>query len=83
MRLLKSNPNGSFSLTTFLGNNAPSYAILSHTWESNDQEVPFEDVTNGTGKGKAGYRKIQFCCEQVKKDGCQYFWVDSCCIDSG
>lgn len=79
MRLLRRNSNGGFSLTTFLSNNAPRYAILSHTWESNDQEVTFEDVTNSTGKGKAGHRKIQFCHEQAKKDGFQYFWVDSRC----
>jgi hypothetical protein len=30
---------------------------------------------------KAGYRKIQFCGEQARHDGLQYFWVDTCCID--
>ncbi|PVH70491.1 hypothetical protein DL98DRAFT_564159 [Cadophora sp. DSE1049] len=32
-------------------------------------------------KGKAGYGKIQFCGEQARRDGLQYFWVDTCCID--
>ena len=73
MRLLHVNAHGSFNLATFLSNNIPSYAILSHRWESNDQEVTFEDVKNDTGKGKAGYRKIQFCREQAKKNGLQYF----------
>jgi hypothetical protein len=36
---------------------------------------------DGTGQGKAGYRKIQFCGERARRDGLQYFWVDICCID--
>jgi hypothetical protein len=81
MRLLSSNIDGSFSLTRFTSNNIPSYAILSHTWEADDQEVTFQDMCNTTGNSKNGYRKIQFCSKQVQKDGLQYFWVDSCCID--
>jgi hypothetical protein len=81
MRLLSANSDGSFSLTNFFGKPSPSYAILSHTWEADDEEVTFHDLTNALGSGKRGYRKIQFCSEQAKKDGLQYFWVDSCCID--
>lgn len=81
MRLLSTNPNGGFSLTSFTGKNTPSYAILSHTWEDDDQEVLFHDLKNALGSSKRGYRKIQFCSEQAKKDKLQYFWVDSCCID--
>ncbi|PQE14281.1 hypothetical protein CJF31_00006831 [Rutstroemia sp. NJR-2017a BVV2] len=55
------------------------YAILSHRWGV--EEVTFKDLTDGTSKGKAGYSKIQFCGEQAKRDGLQYFWVDTCCID--
>jgi hypothetical protein len=32
-------------------------------------------------KSKAGYGKIQFFGEQARRDGLQYFWVDTCCID--
>jgi hypothetical protein len=81
MRLLSANAAGSFSLNSFFGKPSPSYAILSHTWEADDQEVTFHDLTNALGSGKKGYRKIQFCSELAKKDGLQYFWVDSCCID--
>jgi len=81
MRLLSTNTDGGFSLTSFTGNNIPSYAILSHTWGTDNQELTFQDMTNGSGRNKAGYRKIQFCGDQAKKDGLQYFWVDSCCID--
>jgi hypothetical protein len=81
MRLLSANADGGFSLTSFTGNNIPSYAILSHTWGADDQELTFQDITNGIGRNKAGYRKIQFCGDQAKKDGLQYVWVDSCCIN--
>lgn len=80
MRLLEFNNDGEFSLTTFFGDKIPQeYAILSHTWGA--EEVTFKDLINGTGKSKAGYSKIQFCGEQARRDGLQYFWVDTCCID--
>jgi hypothetical protein len=80
MRLLQVSPEGFFSLTTFLPSKIPSrYAILSHTWEPDDQEVTFKDLMNGEGISKTGYRKIMFCAEQAARDGIQYFWVDSCC----
>jgi hypothetical protein len=81
MRRLSSNADGSFSLTRFIGNNIPSYAILSHVWEADDQEVTFHDLINHFGSNKNGYRKIQFCSEQAERDRLRYFWVDSCCID--
>jgi hypothetical protein len=28
-----------------------------------------------------GYKKIQLCGERAKRDGLQYFWVDTCCIN--
>ena len=45
------------------------------------REVTFEDMRNGTGKGKLGYNKIRFCGEQARQDGLRYFWVDTCCIN--
>jgi hypothetical protein len=41
----------------------------------------FQDLKDGTGKAKSGYKKIRFCGEQARRDGLQYFWVDTCCID--
>jgi hypothetical protein len=81
MRLLKAKNDGGFSLTRFIAKNAPRYAILSHTWEADDQEVTLQDITNSVGSDKSGYKKIQFCGNQAQKDGLDYFWVDSCCID--
>jgi hypothetical protein len=79
MRLLHYNGDGDFSLAEFFKSAIPEYAILSHTWEG--EEVTFEDLQNGTGTKKDGYKKIRFCAEQAKCDGLQYFWVDTCCID--
>ena len=59
----------------------PVYMILSHTWGPDEEEVTFKDVKEGIGRHKAGYRKIEFCAKQARKDGCGHFWVDTCCID--
>ena len=81
MRLLKLGVNGEPSLTDDLTGNVPLYAILSHTWGVDTDEVTFKDLVEGTGKNKAGYGKIQFCGKQADNDGLKYFWVDTCCIN--
>ena len=81
MRLLKFEGDGEFSLIEFIGDKIPPYAILSHTWGADGEEVTFKDLMEGTGKSKAGYQKIRFCGEQAATDGLEYFWVDTCCID--
>jgi tetratricopeptide (TPR) repeat protein len=81
MRLLERDTDDTFSLTEFIGSDIPRYAILSHTWGRDGDEVIFKDIIEDTGSGKVGYNKIQFCGEQAKQDGIQYFWVDTCCID--
>jgi hypothetical protein len=84
MRLLKFDPNGSLCLTKDLSDEELSshpYAILSHTWGEDDEEVSFADLTQGLGSTKVGYEKLRFCGEQAANDGLRYFWVDTCCID--
>jgi hypothetical protein len=82
MRFLQGNSNGDFSLTKdFVGENIPEYAILSHTWGADTEEVTYRDLMDGTGKNKTGYQKIRFCGKQAGQDHIQYFWVDTCCID--
>jgi hypothetical protein len=68
-------------LEEFFGSNVPPYAILSHTW--GDEEVSFVDLPLDqlTTIARAGYRKIAFTCTQAIRDGLNYAWVDTCCID--
>lgn len=81
MRLLEGKPSGGYILREFISTNLPAYAILSHTWGLDGEEVSFYDMEAGTGESKTGYRKIQFCARQAAADGLRYFWVDTCCID--
>ena len=82
MRLLKYNDGGELSLThDLVPGKIPEYAILSHTWGADTEEVTYRDLIDGTGKNKVGYRKIQFCGEQASRDNLHHFWVDTCCID--
>ncbi|KAF4631216.1 hypothetical protein G7Y89_g6929 [Cudoniella acicularis] len=73
MRLLQVDENGEFSLTDDLIN-IPPYAILSHTWGEDHEEVNFKDLTIGPRKTKSGYRKLRFCAQQAARDGLQHFW---------
>src|SRR3989337_2441897 len=81
MRLLQLDDKGECSLVEFVGNDIPRYAILSHTWGRDSDEVTFQDLINGTGKDKPGYCKIRFCVERAAKDDLRYSWIDTCCID--
>jgi hypothetical protein len=81
MRLLRRCTKDGYSPSRFIDGAIPPYAILSHRWGEEIEEVTLADITNGTGKDKAGYRKIQFCAEQAVRDGLKYFWIDTCCID--
>lgn len=83
MRLLKIGGGGELSFTKDLIDSIPSYAILSHTWGDYEEEVTFNDLKDELtkSKSKAGYTKIQFCVEQAQREGLQYLWVDTCCID--
>ncbi|KAK7914212.1 HET-domain-containing protein [Apiospora marii] len=86
----------SFLVKDFIGDDTPPYAILSHTWGPGevtlqDMHVEFgggdEDAhdPNTTPRARAstkeGFRKIRYTCEQAAKDGLEWAWVDTCCID--
>ncbi|KAH6842046.1 hypothetical protein B0T12DRAFT_448032 [Alternaria alternata] len=79
MRLLRREDDGSFSLTEFTGQHPPSYAILSHTWDADSQEVTYQDILQHTSHNKNGYKKIHFCADQAEANSLEYFWVDTCC----
>lgn len=76
MRLLNTT---SIEIEQF-NSNIPPYAILSHRWE--DHEVTLEDMMpGGEGKGRDGYRKLRLSCAMASRQGLQYIWIDTCCID--
>jgi hypothetical protein len=87
MHLLK-RENRKFSLTEFAEDKVPEYAILSHTWGTTGEEIGFHDLVGGSfdipAEGSSqikGYHKIKFCADQAARDGLEYFWVDTCCIN--
>jgi hypothetical protein len=59
----------------------PPYVILSHTWE--DEEVSFSALkdANIDHTTRQGWYKIGISCEQALRDGLDYIWVDTVCID--
>ena len=83
MRLLHSKDDGTISLTDDIIEDIPAYAILSHTWGRDYEEVTFNDIQDDPeqARSKAGYHKIEFCGKQAASDNLEYFWVDTCCID--
>ncbi|KAI6008041.1 heterokaryon incompatibility protein-domain-containing protein, partial [Pisolithus marmoratus] len=63
------------------------YAILSHRWQD---EVDYNEMVNlmemegakrEDVRRRNGYKKILKSCRQAKKDGFEWLWVDTCCID--
>lgn len=82
VRLLERGVDGEITLTkNLVGPDIPPYAILSHTWGADAEEVTFNGFVQGTGQNKIGYAKIRFCAEQARQDSLRYFWIDACCID--
>jgi hypothetical protein len=47
-------------------NTIPAYAILSHTWGPDEEEVIFEDIVKE---------------DKAWRDGLRYFWIDMVCIN--
>jgi hypothetical protein len=66
-------------LENFVGT-PPEYAILSHTW--GDNEVSHSDFQDTTKRQhQPGFKKIELTCRQAQRDGFEYAWVDTCCIN--
>lgn len=63
------------------------YAILSHTW--GEDEVSFRDMTRESllddykrrkTRKKAGFMKVEKACDQAKRDGHTWVWIDTCVL---
>ncbi|KAJ9148904.1 Ankyrin [Pleurostoma richardsiae] len=74
----------------------PAYAILSHTWGGDDEEVTFQDIQEASTRRfgqlsalfghhaalqKAGFAKIRDSARLAESQGYQFIWIDTCCID--
>jgi hypothetical protein len=58
------------------------YAILSHRWYADADEVTYSDMmTEVDHTRKAGWAKIRGFCRFARQIGCRYGWVDTCCIN--
>ncbi|OTA99839.1 hypothetical protein M426DRAFT_67076, partial [Hypoxylon sp. CI-4A] len=68
-------------LQGFLGDSTPRYAILSHTWETD--EVSYHQWRNRDDsiRKKAGALKIEAASRKAREDGLDWLWVDTNCID--
>ncbi|KAI0854763.1 heterokaryon incompatibility protein-domain-containing protein [Xylaria cubensis] len=94
MRLLRTD--NSLALVEFFDENVPTYAILSHTWGTD--ELSLQDVqrwhafnTSGIDEQsstaaieivqKAGFDKVKRAAAFAAERGFAYLWVDTCCID--
>ncbi|KAK5675973.1 hypothetical protein LTS10_011262 [Elasticomyces elasticus] len=76
MRLLYLEDDGSVKLTrNYAEEEVPDYAVLSHTWLAEEDEVTYQDLKKGHGAQKVhSYAKIRLCGELAAREGLQYFW---------
>ncbi|KAK1710325.1 uncharacterized protein BDZ83DRAFT_724060 [Colletotrichum acutatum] len=60
-----------------------AYAILSHRWEGDENEVTFKAMSTTDIKFKKvlGWSKIEETCAKALEIGIGYAWIDTCCID--
>ncbi|KAH8689252.1 ankyrin repeat-containing domain protein [Phaeosphaeriaceae sp. PMI808] len=56
----------SSQIQEFRDHEIEKYAILSHTWGEEE---------------KKGFKKIKESCSLAKKEGFEFIWIDTCCID--
>ena len=93
MRLLNTS---TLDFHEFYDSNIPEYAILSHRWgpeEASFQDLernlhqkerspPFApQKVKDPFEGHEGFAKIKNCCALALKDGFEWVWIDTCCID--
>ncbi|OCK78529.1 hypothetical protein K432DRAFT_249189, partial [Lepidopterella palustris CBS 459.81] len=70
------------ALRTFYGENTPDYAILSHKWGKEHEEVTFAQFqTPDNCLNIPGFKKIDFLCQEAAKNGIGWAWMDTCAID--
>ncbi|KAI0185963.1 heterokaryon incompatibility protein-domain-containing protein [Xylaria flabelliformis] len=83
MRLLKIEDED-FSLTKVYANgddDVPPYAIVSHTWGDEEDEILMTDIKENMYKKKASYLKLRLCSAKAYAEGLRHIWMDTCCIN--
>ena len=79
MRLLNTK---TFEFKNFYDSSLPEYAILSHRWGNEDDEVSYKQFRKASvPPNLPGLVKIQNFCRLANGRGFQWAWVDTCCID--
>ena len=68
-------------LCEFLGEVKVPYGILSHRWESTEDEVSHKDHRKQLKDGTPGREKIRNLCRLARNEGLEWAWIDTCCID--
>lgn len=66
----------------FFDDDVPEYAALSHTWGCD--EASFQQWIhhpNPRDSKKRGFVKVVSACQLTQREGSQYLWVDTVCID--
>ena len=57
------------------------YAILSHRWGANEDEITFDDIRSSKQfTNKKSFSKVKGFCQIASSVNFQYGWVDTCCI---
>ena len=79
MRLINAQ---TFKLEEYLNDKVQPYAILSHRWSDSEMSLlDMQSLQLGEPVNSQGFLKIKYACEQAVKDGYDYVWVDTCCIN--
>jgi hypothetical protein len=77
MRLLNTS---TLEAKEFQTNKRPEYAILLHRWL--DEEISFQQIQDPKKYSwMKGYRKVEGFCREALRNGFDWAWVDTCCID--
>lgn len=77
----------SYTLSEFSDDKIPRYAILSHTWGGDKEEVSYSDLISNPkllehiDQERLGVIKIRGSCQRAKSDEFDWLWVDTCCIN--
>jgi len=85
MRLLNTSPflpgQDLLEFVERYGDRIPPYAIVSHKWGKDEDEVYLTDILHGTARAKKGFTKLASALDRARLDGLGYLWMDTCCID--